>query len=71
MFGQGIGKGFEPDIHCVIGAPRESFVKITKAEAGGLDGKGLFRPAALGFRPTYENKAMKQYLKGGFMKKKS
>jgi nitrate reductase alpha subunit len=70
MFGQGIGKGFEADIHCVNGAPREAFVKITKAEAGGLDGKGKFRPAELGFRPTYENKAMKQYLKGGFMKKK-
>ncbi|MGZ3779603.1 MAG: molybdopterin-dependent oxidoreductase [Pseudobdellovibrionaceae bacterium] len=70
MFGQGFGKGFEADIHCVIGAPREAFVKITKAEAGGLDGKGVFRPAALGFRPTYENKAMQEYLKGKFMKKK-
>ncbi len=70
MFGQGIGKGFEADIHCVNGAPREAYVKITKAEAGGLDGKGKFRPAELGFRPTYENNAMKQYLKGGFMKKK-
>lgn len=71
MFGHGIGKGFEPDIHCVIGAPREAFVKVTKAELGGLDGKGKFRPAELGFRPTYENKAMKQYLKGGFLKKKT
>ncbi len=70
MFGQGMGIGFEADIHCVNGAPREAFVKVTKAEMGGLDGKSLFRPAALGFRPTYENKAMKQYLKGGFMKKK-
>lgn len=70
MFGHGIGKGFEPDVHCVIGAPREAFVKVTKAELGGLDGKGKFRPAELGYRPTYENKAMKQYLKGGFMRKK-
>ena len=69
MFGQGIGKGFEPDIHCPVGAPREAFVKITKAEAGGMGGKGLWRPASLGFRPTYENKAMKEYLKGRFMKK--
>ncbi len=70
VFGQGIGKGFEADVHCVNGAPREAFVKITKAEAGGLDGKSVFRPAALGFRPTYENKAMSQYIKGGFLKKK-
>ncbi len=69
MFGQGIGKGFEPDIHCPVGAPREAFVKLTKAEDGGMNGKGLWRPASLGFRPTYENKAMKEYLKGRFMKK--
>ncbi|MDI6763449.1 MAG: molybdopterin-dependent oxidoreductase [Thermodesulfobacteriota bacterium] len=67
-FGQLIGKGFAPDIHCVIGAPKESFVKITKAEPGGLDKKGLWRPVALGFRPTYENEAMKRYLKGEFIK---
>ncbi len=71
MYGQGIEKGFAPDIHCPVGAPRESFVKITKAEAGGMDGKGLWRPAELGFRPGYENKAMQEYLKGGFTKKKS
>lgn len=68
MYGQGIGKGFEPDIHCPVGAPREAFVKITKAEAGGMNGEGLWRPASLGYRPTYENKAMKAYLKGRFMK---
>ena len=69
MFGQGIGKGFEADIHCPVGAPREAFVRITKAEDGGMNGKGLWRPASLGYRPTYENKAMKEYLKGRFMKK--
>lgn len=70
MFGQGIGKGFEPDIHCPVGAPREAFVKITKAEAGGMNGVGKYRPASLGYRPTYENQAMKQYLKGKFIKRK-
>ncbi|MBK8201595.1 MAG: hypothetical protein IPK68_04510 [Bdellovibrionales bacterium] len=71
MFGQQIEKGFASDIHCPVGAPRESFVKITKAESGGMDGKGKWRPVALGFRPTYENKAMTEYLKGKFLKKKS
>ena len=70
MFGQGIEKGFAADIHCPTGAPREAFVKITKAENGGLNGEGMWRPAALGFRPTYENQAMKEYLKGHFMNKK-
>ena len=66
MFGQGLRKGFEPDIHCPTGAPREAFVKITRAEPGGLEGKGLWRPAALGIRPRYESEAMKRYLAGGY-----
>ena len=65
--GQLLGKGFAPDIHCVAGAPKESFVKISKAEAGGIDGKGLWDPAAAGFRPTYENDIVKKYLKGEFV----
>ncbi len=67
IFGQTIGKGFMPDVHCPVGAPRESIVKITKAEPGGMDAQGLWRPAALGFRPRYENAALKNYLAGGFI----
>ncbi|MCC7354906.1 MAG: molybdopterin-dependent oxidoreductase [Anaerolineae bacterium] len=66
-FGQLIGTGFAADIHCTTGAPKESFVKITKAEPGGVDGEVLWRPAALGYRPTYENDAMKKFLQGGFV----
>jgi nitrate reductase alpha subunit len=66
VFGQTLGKGFALDVHCTTGAPRESIVKITRAEAGGLDGKGLWRPAALGLRPGYENEAMQRYLKGEY-----
>jgi nitrate reductase alpha subunit len=66
LFGQSIGKGFLPDVHCPTGAPRESIVKITKAEPGGLEGKGLWRPASLGLRPRYESGAMKRYLAGEF-----
>ncbi len=66
LFGQSIGKGFLPDVHCPTGAPREAFVKITRAEPGGIGGRGLWRPAALGIRPRYESAAMKRYLAGGF-----
>ena len=66
VFGQLIGKGFLADVHTVIGAPRESMAKITKAEAGGIGGKGLWHPAAHGFRPTYENEAMKRFLRGAY-----
>lgn len=67
LVGQGLVKGFVPDVHCPVGAPREAFVKLTKAELGGLGGKGLWRPAALGLRPTYESGEMKTYLAGGYV----
>ncbi len=66
--GQVIGKGFAPDVHCPNGAPRESFVKFTKAEDGGMGGKGLWRPAQIGLRPTYESDAVKKFLKGGYVR---
>ncbi|MBI1948973.1 MAG: molybdopterin-dependent oxidoreductase [Deltaproteobacteria bacterium] len=69
MFGQGLMKGFLPDVHCPVGAPREAFVKLVKAEDGGLGGTGLWRPAALGFRPTYESAPMKMYLAGQFVRR--
>ncbi len=68
MFGQSIGKGFAPDIHCTNGAPREGFVKITRAEAGGLGGKGLWGPATKAIRPTYEDEKMKTFIQGGYIK---
>jgi nitrate reductase alpha subunit len=43
-FGQTIGKGFHADIHCAAGAPKESVVKIAKAEDGGLGGRGPWLP---------------------------
>ncbi|MBI3974471.1 MAG: molybdopterin-dependent oxidoreductase [Chloroflexi bacterium] len=67
-FGQLVGKGFASDIYCANGAPKESVVKITRAEAGGLGGQGRWRPAALGLRPTYENEWMQHYLAGDFIK---
>jgi nitrate reductase / nitrite oxidoreductase, alpha subunit len=66
-YGQSIGKGFLPDVHCPTGAPREAIVKITRAEPGGIEGKGLWRPASLGIRPRYESEAMKRYLAGEFI----
>lgn len=70
VFGQLIGKGFLADVHTVIGAPRESMAKIAKAEEGGMGGKGLWHPAAHGFRPTYESDAVRRYLQGAFFAKR-
>ncbi|MBK9119400.1 MAG: molybdopterin-dependent oxidoreductase [Phycisphaerales bacterium] len=67
VFGQAVTQGFVPDVHCPVGAPREALVKVTRAEPGGIDGKGLWRPAALGLRPTYETDTLKKYFAGGFV----
>jgi nitrate reductase alpha subunit len=67
LLGQTIGRGFCPDVHCANGAPRESFVKITRAEPGGRDGKGAWRPVTLGIRPTQESDVMQRYLRGDFV----
>jgi len=68
LFGHELQKGFAADVHCVTGAPRESIAKFTKAEDGGIGGKGLWRPVTLGLRPGAESDALKQYLQGGFVK---
>ncbi|MBI2462016.1 MAG: molybdopterin-dependent oxidoreductase [Candidatus Rokubacteria bacterium] len=67
VFGQLIGKGFLPDVHTVNGAPRESMARLAKAEDGGIGGRGLWHPAARGFRPTYENEALKRFLRGDYV----
>ena len=64
--GQLIGKGFAPDVHCANGAPRESYVKIEKFEAGGIGGEGVWRPVTLGIRPLNESDSFRKYVEGGF-----
>ena len=62
-----IGKGFAPDVHCANGAPRDSFVKFTKAEDGGIGGNKLWKPVTMGLRPTQTSEMMAKFLKGGFV----
>ena len=69
-FGQTIGKGFEADVHSPSGAPKEGFVKVEKAEDGGDEGVGEWRPVTLGLRPDDPSEAMKAYLAGEFVKRK-
>ncbi len=66
LFTQDMTQGFVPDVHCPTGAPREAMVRITRAEPGGIGGKGLWRPAMLGIRPTYESELMKKFMAGAF-----
>jgi len=62
-----VTRGFNVDVHCVTGAPREAMCRVQKAEDGGIGGKGLWRPVTLGLRPTNEREAMKRYLGGAFV----
>jgi PAS domain S-box-containing protein len=56
--------GGEADNHAVNTVPKETLVRITKAEAGGLGGKGIWKPAATGYTPDNESDLMKLYLAG-------
>jgi nitrate reductase alpha subunit len=56
--------GGEGDNHAVNTVPKETLVKVTKAEDGGLDGKGIWAPATTGFTPGGESEFMKKYLSG-------
>ena len=60
--------GGEADNHAVNTVPKETLVRITKAEAGGLNGKGVWTPGVSGMTPGGENEAMRTYLRGGFNK---
>ncbi len=59
--------GGEADNHALNTVPKETLVKITKAEDGGIGGKGIWEPAKSGFTPASENALMKRYLDGKFV----
>ena len=58
--------GGEADNHAVNTVPKETLVRVTKAEDGGLGAKGTWAPATTGYTPAAENDTMRKYLDGGF-----
>jgi nitrate reductase alpha subunit len=56
--------GGEADNHAVNTTPKETLVRITKAEAGGLGGKGVWSVGATGMTPDSESEEMLAYLNG-------
>ncbi|GIW39833.1 MAG: hypothetical protein KatS3mg076_0410 [Candidatus Binatia bacterium] len=60
--------GGEADNHAVNTVPKETLVRVTKAEDGGLGGKGIWKPATTGYTPDNENEFMKRYLAGDLVK---
>lgn len=57
--------GGEADNHALNTVPKETLVKIAKAEDGGLNGVGKWEPTGTGFTPGHESDFMQKYLNGG------
>jgi nitrate reductase alpha subunit len=47
--------------------PKETLVRVTKAEDGGLGGIGPWRPGLTGTAPGAEDERMRRYLSGEFL----
>jgi len=62
--------GFEADNHAINSVPKETLIKITKAEDGGMDGRGVWAPAKTGFTPGNESDITERYLRGDLVKVK-
>jgi nitrate reductase alpha subunit len=61
--------GGEADNHGINTVPKETLVRVSKAEDGGLGGKGVWKLATLGRSPANENEDMKRYIAGGFLER--
>jgi nitrate reductase alpha subunit len=60
--------GGEADNHAINTVPKETLVRVVKAEDGGLGGTGIWEPATRGMTPDAENDFMKKYLAGECVK---
>jgi nitrate reductase alpha subunit len=56
--------GGESDNHAVNTVPKETLVRIVKAEDGGIGGTGMWEPARTGYTPGNESEFMLRYLAG-------
>jgi nitrate reductase alpha subunit len=59
--------GFDVDNHAVNTVPKETLIRITKAEDGGLGGVGVWKPATSGYSPGERTPRNQQYLTGGYV----
>ncbi len=62
--------GFDVDNHAVNTVPKETLVRVTRAEPGGRDGNGVWEPARSGYTPGHESDLMKRFLAGDLTKVK-
>jgi nitrate reductase alpha subunit len=60
--------GFEVDNHAINTVPKETLVRISKAEAGGLGGIGVWNPAESSYSPGRQTSTKQRYLTGNYLK---
>jgi len=60
--------GFDVDNHAINTVPKETLVRITKAEDGGLNGKGVWKPATTGYGPSGASPQNQLYLTGALVR---
>jgi len=59
--------GGEADNHALNTVPKETLVRISKAEDGGLGASSAWEPTRTGFTPGHESDFMSRYLDGGLV----
>jgi nitrate reductase alpha subunit len=59
--------GADVDNHAINTVPKETLIRIVKAEDGGLDGHGVWKPATTGFSPGETSEQNERYLRGTFI----
>ncbi len=62
--GMGFVFGFDIDNHAINTCPKETLVRIEKAESGGIGGSGPWQPATTGESPGAEDPKMLAYIRG-------
>ncbi len=62
------GFGFDVDNHAINSVPKETLIKITKAEDGGIGGQGVWEGATRGYGPSEETPRNARYLSGDYVK---
>ena len=60
--------GGEADNHAINTVPKETLVKVTKAEDGGFGGQGVLEVVKSGRTPHNESDEFKRYLAGDLTK---
>jgi nitrate reductase alpha subunit len=60
--------GFDVDNHAINTVPKETLVRIVKAEDGGIGGQGVWEPATRGYGPGAHTPQNEQYLSGGYVR---